>query len=135
MHRYKQLRVWQKSMELVLDIYSLTKEFPENEKYGLISQINRSAVSIPSNIAEGAGRKNPNEFHQFLGIANGSLAELETQLEISRRLDLYSSFNYEELFESTSYIGKMISNLQRSIKNPNNSGASEPIENYNNIED
>lgn len=72
MHEYKKLKVWNDAIELVTDIYLITKTFPDSEKYGLVSQINRCAVSIPSNIAEGAGRNSNGEFRQFLGIANGS---------------------------------------------------------------
>ena len=83
---HKDLDVWKKSMELVEMIYTWTKEFPQEELYGLSSQMRRAAVSIPSNIAEGAARKNPKEFVQFLYIALGSLAEVETQLLISQKL-------------------------------------------------
>jgi four helix bundle protein len=130
MNKYQDLRVWQKAMELVIDIYALTDNFPDKEKFGLVSQINRSAVSVVSNIAEGAGRNNPREFNQFLGIANGSLAELETQLEISRRLNLSPRHDYKSLLDLTSYIGKMILRLQRSIKESNFKKVSEPEEPY-----
>ena len=83
---HKDLEVWKISMDFVTDLYKLTKQFPPSELYGLTSQIKRAAVSIPSNIAEGAARKNTKEFIQFLHIALGSLAEIETQLEISSRL-------------------------------------------------
>ncbi|RYZ82119.1 MAG: four helix bundle protein, partial [Proteobacteria bacterium] len=71
MHNYKKLKAWQEAVELVVEVYKITREFPSSEKFGLISQINRSAVSIPSNIAEGAGRNSNGEFNQFLGIASG----------------------------------------------------------------
>jgi len=83
---FENLAVWQKSMELVELVYALTSTFPKYEKFGLISQINRSAISIPSNIAEGKGRGSDKEFKQFLYISRGSLFELRTQLEIARRL-------------------------------------------------
>lgn len=83
---HKDLDVWKKSMDLVELVYDFTKSFPESEKYGLMSQMRRSAVSIPSNIAEGAARKGDKEFIQFLMISLGSLAELETQYLISIRL-------------------------------------------------
>ena len=76
---HKDLEVWKKSMDLVVDVYKLMKQLPESEKYGLISQIKRSSISIPSNIAEGAGRASTKEFIRFLDIATGSLSELETQ--------------------------------------------------------
>ena len=88
MHNLKELKIWNKSIELATDIYKITSEFPREEKYGLTSQIRRSAVSIPSNIAEGAGRNTNKEFYHFLGISNGSSYELQTQLIISRNLDL-----------------------------------------------
>jgi len=88
---FQELRVWQVSMELVEDIYKVTSTFPDIEKFGLISQINRCAVSIPSNIAEGKGRNGDREFKQFLYIARGSLFELRTQLELARRLNYLKS--------------------------------------------
>lgn len=86
MNGHKDLIVWQKSMDLVVLVYQLTKDFPSSEVYGLISQMRRSAVSIPSNIAEGSKRKTKNDFLQFIAIAFGSGAELETQIEIAKRL-------------------------------------------------
>lgn len=83
---HKDLIVWQKSMDLVVMVYELTKDFPSSEVYGLISQMRRSAVSIPSNIAEGSKRKTRNDFLQFIAVAFGSGAELETQIEIAKRL-------------------------------------------------
>ena len=84
---HKDLDVWQVSMELVKDIYALTKNFPSDEKFGLINQLRRAAVSIPSNIAEGASRQSSKETIQFLYVALGSLSEVETQVEIARNLD------------------------------------------------
>ncbi len=86
MNNYKELIVWQKSMYLVEMVYQLTALFPDEEKFGLTNQIRRSAVSVPSNISEGAGRNSKKEFRNFLGIANGSLNELTTQLELASRL-------------------------------------------------
>lgn len=83
MHRFKELEVWKKSVKLSVDIYQLTKCYPDTEKYGLVCQLNRCAISVPSNIAEGAGRNTKGEFNQFLGIATGSLFEVEAQLIIS----------------------------------------------------
>ena len=88
---FTKLIVWEKSMELVEIIYKLTSSFPDNEKFNLVTQINRSAVSIPSNIAEGKGRNSDKEFKQFLYIARGSLFELRTHLELSRRLGFIKS--------------------------------------------
>lgn len=87
---HKDLDVWKKSMKLVELIYDLSKDFPKSETYGLMSQIRRSAVSIPSNIAEGAARKSNKEFLQFISISLGSLAELETQYLLTQRLGITS---------------------------------------------
>ena len=87
MHNFRQLRVWQKAMELCELIYRLTAAFPDTEKFGLISQIRRCAVSIPSNIAEGCGRNSDIEFARFLSVALGSCYELSTQLILANRLD------------------------------------------------
>jgi four helix bundle protein len=84
---HKDLKVWQESMDLVIQIYKLAENFPKHEVYGLSSQIRRASISIPSNIAEGAGRKGGKEFTRFLYIALGSLSEIETQLEMSQRLN------------------------------------------------
>jgi len=84
---HKDLDVWKKGMDLVEIVYSFTTDFPDNERYGLISQMRRAAVSIPSNIAEGAARKSNKEFLQFIAIALGSLAELETQYLIALKLN------------------------------------------------
>ena len=88
---HKDLEVWKKSMDLVESIYTLTQRFPEAEKFGLTSQMRRSAVSIPSNIAEGAARKGDKEFLHFLPIALGSLSELETQYLIATRFTIHNS--------------------------------------------
>jgi len=89
-HSHKDLDIWKKSISLVKEIYSLTGEFPADEKYGIIQQMRRSAISIPSNIAEGSARSSKKEFSHFLSIAQGSLAELETQIIISKELDYVS---------------------------------------------
>ena len=92
---YRDLLVWQKSMGLVADVYRLTRSFPREEQYGLTAQIRRSAVSIPSNIAEGHGRHGTKDYLRFLGMANGSLFELQTQLEIARTLEFLQSGEHE----------------------------------------
>lgn len=112
---HKDLKVWQESMDLVTDIYELVQNFPAEEKYNLTSQIKRSSVSIPSNIAEGAGRKSNLEFIQFLNIASGSLSGLETQLEIAIRLKFITE--NEELFKKIIFIRIMITNLKKSLSN------------------
>ena len=96
---HKDLEVWKKSMELVLDVYNITQTFPEDEKFGIVSQIRRAAVSIPSNIAEGAARNSDKEMLRFIDVSLGSLAELETQMIISENLkytickDVYEKIN------------------------------------------
>ena len=90
MHNFQELKIWQRAMDITEKTYRISAEFPVEEKYGLTSQIRRSAVSIPSNIAEGAGRNTNGEFKNFLGIANGSSNELFTQLILSHRLELVS---------------------------------------------
>lgn len=90
MHRFEELKIWEKAMDVTEQCYRATENYPSEEKYGLTSQIRRSAVSIPSNIAEGAGRNTNGEFKQFLGIANGSSFELLTQLYLSKRLNILS---------------------------------------------
>jgi len=116
MNYFKELGIWQISMDLVVSIYQLTSQFPSTEKFRLIRQMNRSAVSVPSNIAEGAARNNPKEFNQFLGIAKDSIAEHETQLEISDRFDLCGEMDLKNLFDHIEQLGRMITKLQSSIK-------------------
>ncbi|MDH6253316.1 four helix bundle protein [Chryseobacterium sp. H1D6B] len=91
MHNFEKLLFWQKSIELAKQIYIVCGDLPNEEKFGLISQIKRSVVSIPSNIAEGAGRNNDREFYHFLGIANASSFELQTQLILIRELGMVNS--------------------------------------------
>lgn len=113
---YKQLIVWQKAMELVLEVYGLTEKFPKSEIYGLTSQIRRSAVSIPSNIAEGRRRGSRKSFRCFLLIAFGSGAELETQIEIAKNLPKIKDLDYlktsQLLDEVMRILNKMINNLK-----------------------
>ncbi|MDB5011969.1 MAG: ribosomal protein [Daejeonella sp.] len=114
MHNFKDLRVWQKSMDLTTDIYKLLACFPIDEKFGLISQLKRAAVSVPSNIAEGAGRNSNKEFSHFLSISLGSLFELETQLIISNNLNLINSDSLSEINNKISELQKMIFSLKKS---------------------
>ncbi|OGC61191.1 hypothetical protein A3J33_02895 [candidate division WWE3 bacterium RIFCSPLOWO2_02_FULL_53_10] len=95
-HSYKELTVWQKAIALVKNIYGLTKNFPQNEQFGIVSQMRRAAVSIPSNIAEGYGRKSPKEYKQFYSIAYGSALELDTQLLICRELGFINFTEHEK---------------------------------------
>jgi len=110
---HKDLNVWKHSMDFVVGIYKTTNGFPVDEKYGLTTQIRRAATSIPSNIAEGPARKNTRELIQFLYISLGSVSELETQLEISKRLG-YLADNQLEI--DLTAIGKMLISLIRSLK-------------------
>jgi four helix bundle protein len=103
---YKQLEVWKRSIELVKEIYKVTEDFPKSEMYGLVSQMRRAAVSIPSNIAEGYKRKNLGEYIQFLSIADASAAELETQIIISK--DLYSNINFSKTESLLEEVQKML---------------------------
>lgn len=118
MSGFKELKVWNLSMDLVQKVYQDTNAFPSNETYGLVSQIRRSAVSIPSNIAEGSSRSYAKEFIQFLYIAQGSLSELDTQLIISTRLGFIS--NYETYEVSFKQIRSMISGLIKSLQSKQN---------------
>lgn len=115
MNNYKELKIWQKSVDLAVRIYEVTKDFPREELYGLTSQIRRSAVSIPSNIAEGAGRNTKKDFNNFLGISNGSSCELETQLIISQRVNFMEQAILESIQHDIKEIQKMNWSLKRSL--------------------
>jgi four helix bundle protein len=116
MHNLKQLKIWGKSVDLATEVYKATAGFPKEERYGLTSQIRRSAVSIPSNIAEGAGRNTPKQFGYFLEIANGSSYELQTQLIISKRLELINDKTVELLLKELDELQKMNYKLQLTMK-------------------
>ncbi len=116
---YIDLLVWQKSMILVTEVYKLVKNLPSDEKFGLQSQIKRSAVSIPSNIAEGHSRWYKKEFLHHLSISYGSLAELETQLLIAERLRFIKHDEVQSVLEKTTEIGKMINGLRKKLKTTN----------------
>ena len=113
---YKQLTVWQKAMALVKDVYEITASFPKQEQFGLVSQLRRAAVSIPSNIAEGQGRMSSGEFIQFLGIARGSLHEVETQLIVACDLGFLKKADLERLGTSVQEVGRLLNGLIRSLK-------------------
>lgn len=113
---YRDLLVWQKSMVLVVETYKVLATFPKEEIFGLTSQIKRCSVSIPSNIAEGWGRGSDKYFIQFLTIARGSLAELETQLEIAQKLEFLNNEDYLMLVSAGDEIGRMLNGLIKSIK-------------------
>ena len=113
---YKDLIVWQKSMELVKSIYELTAHFPKEEIYGLTSQIKRSAVSIPSNIAEGKRRGTRKDYRQFLIVEYGSGAELETQIEIAKMLQFGKNLNYDTIDKLIEEVMKMLNKLISSLQ-------------------
>jgi four helix bundle protein len=108
---YKELKVWQKAMSLVEDIYRITAEFLKSEEFGLKAQMRRAAVSIPSNIAEGKGRSHKREFLQFIHIAIGSLLELETQVEVTKRLGMLAGEKAESTLAKCQEVGKMLYGL------------------------
>lgn len=112
---YRDLRVWQRAMDLAVQCYELTKRFPRSETYGLINQLQRAAVSVPSNMAEGRARQHSGEFLQHLSIAHGSLAEVETLTQIAARLKYVSDQQADEVFGKTAEIGRMLNGLRYSI--------------------
>ena len=116
MKDFKSLKIWQKGIKLVVDIYKLTKVFPQEELYGLTSQMRRSAISIPSNIAEGSGRNSDKDFNRFLDISLGSSFELETQIIIARELEFLSSEDFLKLSDKVQEEQKMITGLQKSLR-------------------
>lgn len=113
---YKDLNAWKESMALVKLIYTITRTFPQEERFGLTNQIRRAVVSIPSNIAEGRGRYSTAEFINFLSIAHGSLNEVETQLEIALMLEFVDMATYNEIIAKCAVVGKLIVGLIKSLK-------------------
>jgi four helix bundle protein len=116
MHNLKELKIWNKAIDLSVDIYKATINFPKEETYSLTSQIRRAAISIPSNISEGAGRNSSKEFIHFLGIANGSAYELQTQLIISNKLGLITNEILQPLLKKTEGIQKMNYTFQNTLQ-------------------
>ncbi len=112
---HKDLEVWKKAIDLVTSIYRVTEQFPKSEQYGLVSQLRRSAVSIPSNIAEGATRNYKTEFKQFLFVALSSASELETQLIISGKLNFIDKAIETELLNELNTVSRMLQGLIKSI--------------------
>ena len=113
---YQDLTVWQRAMEMTVQVYELTQGFPREEIYGLTSQLRRASVSVASNIAEGRGRISQGEFRQFLGTAQGSNFEVQTQLEVSRRLGLGSEVSLNKAKALSIETGKMLSALIASLQ-------------------
>ncbi|PIE50107.1 MAG: four helix bundle protein [Flavobacteriales bacterium] len=116
-HRLKDLLIWKKSIHLVKEIYLLCENLPTEEKFGLVSQIKRCSISIPSNIAEGAGRNNTKEFIHFLGIATGSMYELETQLILLNELNFIKECDIQPLINQLTEIQKMVYSFKTKLKN------------------
>ncbi len=115
MRPHENLEAWSKSVELVADVYKRTEHFPKEERYGLTSQIRRAAVSIPANIAEGAGRHSKKEFAHFLSNSQGSASELETELVISLRLGYLDKPSFVSLTNQLERIGRLITGLRRHV--------------------
>lgn len=112
---HKKLDAWKLSMDLVLDVYQVIEKFPRQEKYGLVDQIRRAVISIPSNIAEGAARQTKKEFSNYLHIAQGSLSELDTQVELAARLGYIDNRDQKRLDEKMQRIDKLITGLIRHL--------------------
>ncbi|MBO4640799.1 MAG: four helix bundle protein [Treponema sp.] len=112
---YKELIIWQKSMDLVSEVYKLAKKLPKEETYVLSDQIRRSAISIPSNIAEGNGRHSVKEYGYFLSIARGSIAELETQLLLGERIGYWESKDLTQSFDLITEIRKMLTKIKHNL--------------------
>jgi four helix bundle protein len=116
MHDIKKLKIWEKAIELAVNVYEVSSKFPTDERFGLISQTRRCAVSVPSNISEGAGRNTKGEFKQFLGIANGSSFELQTQLIIAEKLGFIDEITCEKILDHIDELQKMNYKLQIALK-------------------
>lgn len=113
---HRDLIVWQKSVELVTECYRVTSSFPSDERFGLTSQLRRSAVSVPANIAEGKGRGTTNNFVNFLSIASGSLTELDTHLVIANKLGYITKETLNELEARMDEVGRMLTGLRKSLE-------------------
>jgi four helix bundle protein len=113
---YRDLIVWQEAMDIAEKVYSLTRGFPREEQFGLVSQMRRAAVSIPSNIAEGFGRAQRRTFVQYLRIAQGSLKELETQVQLAARLGMQSAESLSDCLDGTERLGKRLVQFVRSLE-------------------
>ncbi|MBA3679793.1 MAG: four helix bundle protein [Bacteroidetes bacterium] len=116
MSTYKDLIVWQKAIQLVTDVYALTKTFPADERFGIISQINRAVISVPSNIAEGWSRELSKNYLQFLRVSRGSLMEVETMILISKNLNYINEKDFIEINKKTEEVGKILQGLIKSVQ-------------------
>jgi len=119
MIRFRELEVWKEAKQIALAVYELTERFPDREKFGLISQIQRAAISVASNIAEGSGRQHKKEFIHFLHLARGSLFELLTQIEISTELGLINEDDFDDLNERCVTLTKRLNSLINSLREDN----------------
>lgn len=117
MHNFKELKIWQKAIELTEDVYKLLVKYPDYEKYGLTNQIRRSVVSVPSNIAEGSGRASNRDFRRFLAISLSSAFELETQLILSNKFEFISEKEFKNLSAKLQELQKMIFGFRKSLSN------------------
>jgi four helix bundle protein len=115
MHRYKELKVWQKAIDLAVEVYRIIEKLPKDERFGLIGQMNRSVVSIPSNIAEGAGRNTDKDFNNFLGVPLGSSFELDTQLVISNKLEYVNDQDFQKTEKELEHLQNMFVKLKISL--------------------
>ena len=115
MHNFKELKVWQKSRVLTTEVYNITRKFPKDEKFGLVSQMGRAVVSIASNIAEGSGRNSNRDFRRFLNYSLGSAYELETQVILSYDLGFISEKDYLKVVEKITEVQKMIYSFRKSL--------------------
>src|SRR5271157_5376596 len=113
---YQDLLAWQKAMDLVAEVYRITRSFPKEEAYGLVSQLRRAAVSVPSNIAEGQGRRGAGEFKHFLRLSLGSLMELETQVMIAERLHYLELDSAKTILGDSAELGRVLNGLINSLK-------------------
>jgi four helix bundle protein len=120
---YRELIVWQKAMDFVIDVYELTKEFPDAEKYGLISQLRRAAVSVPTNVAEGYGRRHRGDYLRFVSIAQGSVCELETLLVLSARLGFAGRDELRGPWGLLQEVGKMLRALHATLSDESDAPA------------
>lgn len=117
MHNFKELKIWQKAIELTEGVYKLLVKYPDYEKYGLTNQIRRSVVSVPSNIAEGSGRASNRDFRRFLAISLSSAFELETQLILSNKFEFISEKEFKNLSAKLQELQKMIFGFRKSLSN------------------